>query len=74
MALVDAESRPVYQEIVPKALQLRELGLTDQVITKRLCVSDKNGGEGYSVAAWPLPLTQWQADSVGGGVFLRASE
>jgi DNA-binding transcriptional regulator YhcF (GntR family) len=41
VALVDTADRPVYQQIATKALQLRELGLSDRVIAKRLGVSDK---------------------------------
>jgi DNA invertase Pin-like site-specific DNA recombinase len=46
VALVDATGRPVYQEIARKALQLRELGLSDRTIAKRLGVSDKTVAKG----------------------------
>jgi DNA-binding NarL/FixJ family response regulator len=35
----------MYQEIASKALHLRELGLSDRVIAKRLGVSDKTVGK-----------------------------
>jgi hypothetical protein len=41
VALVDTSERPVYQRIAAKALQLRELGLSDRMIAGRLEVTDK---------------------------------
>ncbi|MEB2344900.1 MAG: hypothetical protein OZ948_09175 [Deltaproteobacteria bacterium] len=41
MALVATSEPPVDQAIASKALQLRELGLTDPVIAARLGVTDK---------------------------------
>jgi hypothetical protein len=39
--LVDTGAMPVYQRIAAKALQLRQLGLIDTAIAKRLNVTDK---------------------------------
>jgi len=41
VALVETAAPPAYQTIAPKALQLRELGLSDRVIAARLGVTDK---------------------------------
>ena len=41
MALVETSELPAYQRIAPKALHLRELGLSDRVIAMRLGVTDK---------------------------------
>lgn len=45
VALVESAERPVYQQIARKALQLRELGLSDRVIAARLGVTDKTAGK-----------------------------
>jgi biotin operon repressor len=45
VALLDTEERPVYQRIATKALHLREPGLSDRVIAKRLGLSDKTVGK-----------------------------
>jgi len=39
--LLDTRATPIYQQIAAKALQLRQLGLSDSAIAKRLNVSDK---------------------------------
>lgn len=41
VALVETVAQPAYQRIARKALQLRELGLSDRVIAARLLVTDK---------------------------------
>jgi hypothetical protein len=41
VALVETGEPPVYQRIARKALQLRELGLSDRVIATRLGLTDK---------------------------------
>lgn len=41
VALVETSAPPAYQAIASKALQLRELGLSDRVIAARLGVTDK---------------------------------
>ena len=41
VALVETSQPPTYQAIASKALQLRELGLSDRVIAARLGVTDK---------------------------------
>jgi len=41
VALVETFEPPVYQRIARKALQLRELGLSDRAIARRLGVTDK---------------------------------
>jgi hypothetical protein len=41
VALVESVDPPTYQAIAPKALHLRELGLSDRAIAKRLGVTDK---------------------------------
>lgn len=41
MALVETSEPPGYQAIAPKALRLREVGLSDRVIATRLGVTDK---------------------------------
>lgn len=41
VALVETAELPAYQAIASKALQLRELGLSDRVIAARLGSSDK---------------------------------
>jgi len=41
VALLETSEPPVYQRIAWKALQLRELGLSDRVISARLGVTDK---------------------------------
>ena len=43
---MDTAERPIYQQIAAKALQLRELGLSDRVIAKRLGVTDKTVAKG----------------------------
>jgi hypothetical protein len=43
---VDTVERPVFQRIAAKALQLRELGLSDRVIAKCLGVTDKTVAKG----------------------------
>ena len=40
-SLVDASATPTYVRIATKALRLRELGLSDSAIAKKLDVSDK---------------------------------
>lgn len=40
-ALTDTNATPVYQRIAAHALHLRQLGLTDATIAKRLNVTDK---------------------------------
>jgi len=40
VALVETTKPPAYQTIASKALQLRELGLSDRVIAARLAVTD----------------------------------
>jgi hypothetical protein len=46
--LVDTAERPVYQRIAASALQLRELGLSDRVIARRLGVTDKTVAKGIA--------------------------
>ena len=46
VAIVSTLQAPVYQRIAPKALHLRELGLTDTAIAGRLKVSDKTVAKG----------------------------
>jgi DNA-directed RNA polymerase specialized sigma24 family protein len=41
VALVETAGPPLYQRIARKALQLRELGLSDRVIAERLGSTDK---------------------------------
>ena len=41
VAIQDYTEAPIYQRIAPKALQLRELGLRDKAIARRLGVTDK---------------------------------
>ena len=41
VALLDTAGPPIYQRIARKALHLRELGLSDRVIARRLGVTDK---------------------------------
>ena len=41
VALLETSQPPAYQAIASKALQLRELGLSDRVIAARLGVTDK---------------------------------
>jgi len=41
VALVETSEPPVYQRIARKALQLRDLGLSDRTIAARLGVTDK---------------------------------
>jgi hypothetical protein len=41
VALVEAVERPTCQRIARKALQLRELGMSDRAIAARLGVTDK---------------------------------
>ena len=42
MVLVDTLDPPTYQQIAPKARHLRELGLSDRTIARRLGVTDKS--------------------------------
>jgi orotate phosphoribosyltransferase-like protein len=44
--LAETSEPPVHQQIARKALQLRELGLSDRVIASRLGVSDKTAAKG----------------------------
>jgi biotin operon repressor len=48
VALVETSAAPAYQAIASKALQLRELGLSDRVIAARLGVSDKTVAKAVS--------------------------
>ena len=41
VAILRVEEPPVYQRIAPKALHLRELGLHNATIARRLGVTDK---------------------------------
>ena len=41
VALLETESRPLYQRVARKALHLRELGLSYSAIARRLEVDDK---------------------------------
>lgn len=41
MAVVEASSAPIYQQIARKAAQLRQLGLSKVEIARRLGVTDK---------------------------------
>lgn len=41
VALVETTEQPIYQRVPAKALQLRELGLSDRIIAERLGVADK---------------------------------
>jgi len=41
VALVETSAPPAYQRIAQKALQLRELGLSDRAIAGRLGVTEK---------------------------------
>lgn len=41
MPILDISAPPTYQRIAGKAAQLRELGLGDSAIARRLSVSDK---------------------------------
>ena len=47
-ALVETSEPPVYQRIAQKALQLRELGLSDRAIAARLRVTDKTVAKGLA--------------------------
>jgi transposase len=46
VALLETAQSPVYQRIAKKALQLRELGLSDRVIAARFGVTDKTVTKG----------------------------
>jgi len=39
--LAETTERPAYQQIARKALQLRQLGMSDRTIARRLGVTDK---------------------------------
>ena len=41
VALMDTRAAPVYQKIAERALHLRQLGLSDSAIAKKLNVTDK---------------------------------
>jgi biotin operon repressor len=41
VVLVDTLGPPTYQQVAPKARHLRELGLSDRTIGRRLGVTDK---------------------------------
>lgn len=41
VALIETAERPIYQQIARKALQLRELGMSDRMIARRIGVTDK---------------------------------
>ena len=56
MTPVDTAERPVYQQMAAKALQLRELGLSDRGIAKRLGVTDKTVAKEDPVATQGGPL------------------
>lgn len=55
VALVDTVERPVFQRIAAKALQLRELGLSNRVIARRLGVTDKTVAKGIGWLAGTSP-------------------
>ena len=38
---MDTSATPIYEQIAVKALQLRQLGLSDTAIARRLSVTDK---------------------------------
>ncbi len=46
MALLDTSPPPIYQRIARKALHLRELGLSDAAIARRLGLTDKTVAKG----------------------------
>jgi ribosomal protein L14E/L6E/L27E len=48
VALLDTAGPPSYQRIARKAVQVRNLGLTDRVIARRLGVSDKTVAKAIS--------------------------
>jgi hypothetical protein len=52
-ALVETAEPPAYQRIARKALQLRELRLSDRVIAARLGVTDKTVAKGVR---WLRPI------------------
>ncbi len=41
MALLEAETRPLYQRVAQKARHLQELGLSASAVARRLGVNDK---------------------------------
>ena len=40
-AILDTEAPPVYQQIAPKAFQLKQLGMSNSAIARRLGVTDR---------------------------------
>jgi len=40
-AILDAGAAPIYQQIAPKAVQLKQLGMSSSAIGRRLGVTDK---------------------------------
>ena len=45
VSLLDTAGPPIYQRIARKTSQLRELGLSDRVIGRRLGVTDKTAAK-----------------------------
>jgi hypothetical protein len=41
VALLSTEQRPLYQQVAPKALHLRELGMSHCAVARKLRVDDK---------------------------------
>jgi hypothetical protein len=54
VALVETAEPPVYQRIARKALQLRELGMSDRAIAGRLGVTDKTIAKAIAWVQSPL--------------------
>ena len=47
--ILDTGAAPVYQQITPKAFHLKQLGISDSAIARKLGVTDKTVGK---AVAW----------------------
>jgi hypothetical protein len=41
VAILDTDAPPIYQQVAPKASQLKQLGMRNSVIAKRFGVTDR---------------------------------
>ena len=58
VSLVDTVIPPLYQKIAPKALHLRQLGLSFSSIARHLRVTDKTAAKGIAWMKRSAPLTK----------------
>ena len=64
MVLSEAEARPLYQRVARKALHLREIGLSQCAIARRLDVDDRTAAK----------ATRWLQEMAPGGARASALE